>query len=66
MKIAIMNGAGAFGRVAATYFADIYGPFNLQVMCTLVTAGTIWAVLGMSVKFCSTHPFYLLTFSRQT
>ncbi|KAJ7906291.1 MFS general substrate transporter [Mycena leptocephala] len=46
-SIAIMNGAGAFGRVAATYFADIYGPFNLQVMCTLVTAGTIWAVLGI-------------------
>ncbi|KAJ7841849.1 MFS general substrate transporter [Mycena leptocephala] len=45
--IAIMNGAGAFGRIAANYLADMYGPFNLQVMCTLVTACTIWAVLGV-------------------
>ncbi|KAJ7126212.1 major facilitator superfamily domain-containing protein [Mycena epipterygia] len=44
-SIAIMNGASVFGRVAATYFADKYGPFNLQVVCTLITAGTIWAVL---------------------
>ncbi|KAJ7859261.1 MFS general substrate transporter [Mycena leptocephala] len=46
-SIAIMNGAGAFGRIAANYLADMYGPFNLQVMCTLVTACTIWAVLGV-------------------
>jgi hypothetical protein len=45
MKIAIMNGAGGLGRLIATYFADICGPFNLHVMCTLVTAGTIWSVL---------------------
>ncbi|KAJ7240485.1 MFS general substrate transporter [Mycena rebaudengoi] len=46
-SIAIMNGTSAFGRVFATYFADIYGPFYLHVACTLVTAGTIWAVLGV-------------------
>ncbi|KAJ6470657.1 major facilitator superfamily domain-containing protein [Mycena vitilis] len=46
-SIAIMNGAGAFGRVAATYFADIYGPFHLHVGTTLATAATIWAVLGI-------------------
>jgi ABC-type transporter Mla maintaining outer membrane lipid asymmetry permease subunit MlaE len=46
-----MNGTSAFGRVFATYFADIYGPFYLHVACTLVTAGTIWAVLGVSVVF---------------
>ncbi|KAJ7485629.1 MFS general substrate transporter [Mycena latifolia] len=46
-SIAIMNGAGAFGRVAGTYLADIYGPFNLEVITTLITAGTIWAVLGI-------------------
>ncbi|KAJ7485645.1 MFS general substrate transporter [Mycena latifolia] len=46
-SLAIMNGAGAFGRVAGTYLADIYGPFNLQVASTLITAGTIWAVLGI-------------------
>ncbi|KAJ7512841.1 MFS general substrate transporter [Mycena galericulata] len=46
-SIAIMNGTGAFGRVAGTYFADTYGPFNLQVACSVITAGTIWAVLGV-------------------
>ncbi|KAJ7666110.1 MFS general substrate transporter [Mycena polygramma] len=46
-SIAIMNGAGAFGRVAATYFADIDGPFHLHVGTTLATAATIWAVLGI-------------------
>ncbi|KAJ7055098.1 MFS general substrate transporter [Mycena amicta] len=46
-SIAIMNGTSAFGRIAANYLADIYGPFHLQVICTLVTAGTIWAVLGI-------------------
>ncbi|KAK7044750.1 MFS general substrate transporter [Favolaschia claudopus] len=46
-SIAIINGAGGFGRVAANYLADIYGPFYLQLGCTLVTAGTIWAVLGV-------------------
>ncbi|KAJ7760057.1 MFS general substrate transporter [Mycena maculata] len=46
-SIAIMNGAGAFGRIAGNYLADIYGPFNLQIICTLATASTIWAVLGV-------------------
>ncbi|KAF7302289.1 MFS general substrate transporter [Mycena indigotica] len=46
-SIAIMNGTSAFGRVAANYLADIYSPFGLQVFCTLGTAATIWAVLGI-------------------
>ncbi|KAJ7827453.1 MFS general substrate transporter [Mycena leptocephala] len=46
-SIAIMNGSGAFGRVAGTYFADLYGPFDLHVFCTLITAATIWAMLGI-------------------
>ncbi|KAJ6567057.1 major facilitator superfamily domain-containing protein [Mycena capillaripes] len=46
-SLAIMNGSGAFGRVAGTYLADLYGPFNLQVICTLITGATIWAVLGI-------------------
>ncbi|KAJ7829982.1 hypothetical protein B0H14DRAFT_3465165 [Mycena olivaceomarginata] len=48
MKIPIMNGSGAFGRVAGTCLAGLYGPFDLQVGCTLVTAATIWAVLGVN------------------
>ncbi|KAJ7359411.1 MFS general substrate transporter [Mycena albidolilacea] len=46
-SIAIINGTSAIGRVAANYLADIYGPFYLQVGTTLITAGTIFAVLGV-------------------
>ncbi|KAJ7160288.1 MFS general substrate transporter [Mycena filopes] len=47
-SLAIMNGTGGVGRIAATYLADLYGsPFELQAACTLVTAATIWAVLGV-------------------
>ncbi|KAJ7359414.1 MFS general substrate transporter [Mycena albidolilacea] len=46
-SIAIMNGTSAIGRVAGNYLADIYGPFYLQVGTTLITAGTIFAVLGV-------------------
>ncbi|KAF7341102.1 MFS general substrate transporter [Mycena venus] len=46
-SIAIMNGTSAFGRIAANYLADIHGPFYLHVVCTLITSGTIWAVLGI-------------------
>jgi hypothetical protein len=42
-----MNGAGAVGRIVGNYFADLYGPFTLQTVCTFATAATIWAVLGM-------------------
>ncbi|KAJ7728962.1 MFS general substrate transporter [Mycena maculata] len=49
--IAIVNGTSAFGRVAANYLA---GPFNLQVICTPVTAGTIWAVLGVYITYHGT------------
>ncbi|KAJ7818785.1 MFS general substrate transporter [Mycena olivaceomarginata] len=46
-SIAIMNGAGGFGRIFGNYFADFYGPFALQTACTFATAATIWAVLGI-------------------
>ncbi|KAJ7691747.1 MFS general substrate transporter [Mycena rosella] len=46
-SIAILNGSSAFGRIAGNHLADIYGPFNVQVICTLITGGTIWAVLGV-------------------
>ncbi|KAJ6595661.1 MFS general substrate transporter [Mycena vulgaris] len=46
-SIAILNGSSAFGRIAGNHLADIYGPFNVQVLCTFITGGTIWAVLGV-------------------
>ncbi|KAJ7926146.1 MFS general substrate transporter [Mycena leptocephala] len=46
-SIAIMNGTSAFGRIFTNYLADIYGPYYLHILCTMVTAGTNWAVLGI-------------------
>ncbi|KAJ7108854.1 MFS general substrate transporter [Mycena crocata] len=46
-SIAILNGSSTFGRVIGNHLADIYGPFNVQVICTMITGGTIWAVLGV-------------------
>ncbi|KAJ6473642.1 MFS general substrate transporter [Mycena vitilis] len=46
-SIAIMNGASAIGRVAGNHLSDVYGPFNVQVTCTFIAGGTIWAVLGV-------------------
>lgn len=35
--------------MVGNYLADIYGLFYLQVGTTLITAGTIFSVLGVSV-----------------
>ncbi|KAF7360506.1 MFS general substrate transporter [Mycena venus] len=46
-SIAILNGCSALGRVVGNHLADVLGPFNMLVSCTLITGGTIWAVLGV-------------------
>ncbi|KAJ7498565.1 MFS general substrate transporter [Mycena latifolia] len=46
-SIAILNGSSAIGRIVGNHLADIYGPFNVQVICALITGGTVWAVLGV-------------------
>ncbi|KAJ7078650.1 MFS general substrate transporter [Mycena epipterygia] len=46
-SIAILNGASAFGRVIGNHLADLYGPYNIQVPCGLMTGATIFAVLGV-------------------
>ncbi|KAF7298315.1 MFS general substrate transporter [Mycena kentingensis (nom. inval.)] len=59
-SIAIMNGTSALGRIAANYFADKYGPFKLQVACTVATAVMIWTVLGIhnSATLVAVSAFY--------
>ncbi|KAF8800123.1 hypothetical protein BYT27DRAFT_7245835 [Phlegmacium glaucopus] len=47
-QIAILNGAGVVGRLAANHPGDIYGVWNIQVPVTLMTGATIWAVLGVT------------------
>jgi len=46
--LAIVNGTSIFGRVAGNYLADIYGPLNVQTLCTFMTGGMIWAMLGIN------------------
>ncbi|KAJ7163768.1 MFS general substrate transporter, partial [Mycena filopes] len=46
-SLAILNGSSAFGRIAGNHLADVYGPFNLLVISSLLTASTIWAILGV-------------------
>ncbi|KAG7095595.1 hypothetical protein E1B28_006325 [Marasmius oreades] len=47
-SLAILNGSSAVGRVLGNYLADIYGPFNIQVPCTVAIAALVWAVLGIN------------------
>ncbi|CAA7270135.1 unnamed protein product [Cyclocybe aegerita] len=47
-SLAILNASSAIGRVAGNHLADIYGPFNILVPCTLITGGTIFAVFGVN------------------
>ncbi|KAJ7627482.1 MFS general substrate transporter [Roridomyces roridus] len=46
-SIAIMNGSSAVGRIVGTHLADVYGPFNVQIGCTMSTGALVWAVLGI-------------------
>ncbi|GLB40213.1 putative MFS general substrate transporter [Lyophyllum shimeji] len=46
-SLAIVNACSAVGRISGNFFADRFGPWNLQAPCALVTAATIWAVLGV-------------------
>lgn len=46
-QIAILNAASTLGRLAGNYLAQIYGPLNVLVPCTVITAACIFAVFGV-------------------
>ncbi|KAJ7808328.1 MFS general substrate transporter [Mycena olivaceomarginata] len=46
-SVAILNASGALVRVLGTYLADLYGPFNVQVACSIGGGTLIWAMLGI-------------------
>ncbi|KAJ7213839.1 MFS general substrate transporter [Mycena pura] len=46
-SLAILNGSSAFGRVIGNHLADVYGPYNIQIPCGLMTGGVILGVLGV-------------------
>ncbi|KAJ7203682.1 major facilitator superfamily domain-containing protein [Mycena haematopus] len=46
-SIPILNASGAFVRLFGNYWADAYGPFNLQVGCSIASGVFIFAMLGI-------------------
>ncbi|KAJ7818338.1 MFS general substrate transporter [Mycena olivaceomarginata] len=46
-SVAILNASGALVRVLGSYLADLYGPFNVQVACSIGGGTLIWAMLGI-------------------
>ncbi|KAF7372358.1 MFS general substrate transporter [Mycena venus] len=46
-SVSLPNAAGAFIRVLGNHWADIWGPFNVQVGCSVGAGAIIWAMLGM-------------------
>ncbi|KAJ6460225.1 MFS general substrate transporter [Mycena sanguinolenta] len=47
-SISILNASGAFVRLFGNYFADKYGPFNIQVGCSIASGALIFAMLGVN------------------
>ncbi|KAJ6544150.1 MFS general substrate transporter [Mycena capillaripes] len=46
-SVAIMNLSGAFVRVLANHLGDVFGPFNVQMICSICCGAIIWAMLGI-------------------
>lgn len=46
-SLAIINGVSMFGRVMANHMSDSVGPFNVLIVSIVITASTIWAMLGV-------------------
>jgi len=49
-SLAILNGASVFGRTIPNFIADKYGPFNLIISCTVISAGLVWVFLACTSK----------------
>ncbi|KAJ7360703.1 hypothetical protein DFH08DRAFT_951365 [Mycena albidolilacea] len=49
-SVAILNASSALVRVLGSYLADLYGPFNVQVACSIGGGTLIWAMLGILVS----------------
>jgi len=46
-SVSMLNASGAFVRVLGNHWADLYGPFNVQVGCAIGAGAIIWAMLGI-------------------
>ncbi|TFK70229.1 MFS general substrate transporter [Pluteus cervinus] len=45
-SITIMNAASIFGRTLPNFAADAYGPVNVLILCSICSAGIIFAMFG--------------------
>ncbi|KAJ7716663.1 MFS general substrate transporter [Mycena maculata] len=46
-SVAILNVAGAFVRILANHLGDVFGPFNVQLTCSVCCGAIIWAMLSI-------------------
>ncbi|KAJ7902540.1 MFS general substrate transporter [Mycena olivaceomarginata] len=46
-SVAMMNIAGAVVRVLANHLGDLFGPFNVQLICSVCCGAIIWAMLSI-------------------
>ncbi|KAF9468725.1 major facilitator superfamily domain-containing protein [Collybia nuda] len=46
-SLAIINAASVFGRICGNYLSDVFGAFTILVPTAIITASTIWALLGV-------------------
>jgi len=46
-SIAILNASSTVGRLSGNFVAEIYGPINVLVACTLITGASIFSVFGV-------------------
>ncbi|CAE6359818.1 unnamed protein product [Rhizoctonia solani] len=47
-SVAILNAASIFGRTIPNFIADKIGPFNLLILCSVVSGALIFAMLGVN------------------
>lgn len=47
-SITIMNAASVFGRTVPNFVADYFGPLNVMIPSSIISAGLIFAMLGAS------------------
>ncbi|KAJ7075609.1 major facilitator superfamily domain-containing protein [Mycena belliarum] len=47
-SVPILNASGGIARVLANHLGDLYGPFNVQVVCSVICGAVIWGMSGVN------------------
>ncbi|EIW75911.1 MFS general substrate transporter [Coniophora puteana RWD-64-598 SS2] len=61
--IPIMNASSLFGRTLPNFLADVIGPFNVMIPCTIISGGIMWLIfsattVGGTVAFGILYGFF--------